>query len=79
MKTVRFQRNTVTEKKNNNNKLQLQIILTFKIFIFYFLKLEHSSIYSKRESWYKTFKASRGESSIQNTSSEIFLARCARA
>ena len=45
----------------------------------HFLKLEHSSIYNKRESWYKAFKAGGGESSIQNTSSEIFLACCARA
>ena len=45
----------------------------------HFLKLEHSSIYNKRESWYKAVKAGGGESSIQNTSSEIFLACCARA
>ena len=48
-------------------------------FLIVFLKLEHSSIYSRKESWYKAFKAGGGESSIQNTSSEIFLTCCARA
>ena len=51
-----------------------------EIFFFFFKKkLEHSFIYNRRESWYNTFKASGGESSIQNISSGIFLACCARA
>ena len=53
--------------------------LSSKMIFFFFLKLEHSFIYNRRESWYNAFKAGGGESSIQNTSSKIFLACCARA